>query len=209
MYIRRKVFSVFTDEIGEERLYSVNETILGGYEVEEEREFAKKEEDKIALEDIKSKRGIGRGLLTTDPASLIVSRKVAKKAANKADKEGASDVVIVEKAKSAGSKAGAGVGAVVGVGSTYLGAKEAKKTIKNLGNDYRFMDNNKTGKWIYVNAKKALRNKKFVGGLVAAAATSGAASGTLGGRLSASKMTRKRLEKRHDLEQKLKKEDNK
>ena len=43
MYIRRKVFSILTDEMGEERLYSVNETLLEGYEVEEEREFAKKE----------------------------------------------------------------------------------------------------------------------------------------------------------------------
>lgn len=207
MYIRRKVFSVLTDETGEERLYSVNETLLDGYEVEEEREFAKKEDDKVALEDVKSKRGIGRGLLFADPASLIVSRGAAKKAANKADKEGASDVVVVEKAKSAGTKAGAGVGAVVGAGSTYLGAKAYKKMLKDLGSDYRYMD--KTGKLIYVNAKKALKNKKVVGGLVAAGAASGVAYGALGGRLSASKMTRKRLEKRHDLEQKLKKEDNK
>lgn len=39
MYIRRKVFSILTDEMGEERLYSVSETAL----VEEEREFARKD----------------------------------------------------------------------------------------------------------------------------------------------------------------------
>lgn len=53
MYIRRKVFSVFTDEIGEERLYSVNETLLGGYE---ERIFAeKKEEEKKEIKERKLK----------------------------------------------------------------------------------------------------------------------------------------------------------
>lgn len=42
MYIRRKVFSVLTDEMGEERLYSVNETLFEGYEVDEldERMYA-------------------------------------------------------------------------------------------------------------------------------------------------------------------------
>ena len=42
MYIRRKVFSVLTDEMGEERLYSVNETLFEGYEVDEvdERSFS-------------------------------------------------------------------------------------------------------------------------------------------------------------------------
>lgn len=42
MYVRRKVFSVLTDEMGEERLYSVNETLLGGYEYDEvdERMYA-------------------------------------------------------------------------------------------------------------------------------------------------------------------------
>lgn len=42
MYIRRKVFSVLTDEMGEERLYSVNETLFEGYEYDEvdDRYFA-------------------------------------------------------------------------------------------------------------------------------------------------------------------------
>lgn len=45
MYIRRKVFSILTDEMGEERLYSVNETVLEGFEYNE-RIFAEKEEKK-------------------------------------------------------------------------------------------------------------------------------------------------------------------
>ena len=42
MYIRRKVFSVLADEMGEERLYSVNDTLFEGYEVDEldERMYA-------------------------------------------------------------------------------------------------------------------------------------------------------------------------
>ena len=43
MYIRRKVFSILADEVGNERLFSVNETMFEGYEydgIEEEREFA-------------------------------------------------------------------------------------------------------------------------------------------------------------------------
>ena len=48
MYIRRKVFSVLTNEMGEERLYSVNETVFEGFEYDEvdERIFAEKEEKK-------------------------------------------------------------------------------------------------------------------------------------------------------------------
>lgn len=52
MYIRRKVFSILTDEAGEERLFSVNETVFEGYEydgVEEEREFASVRHAKKAI----------------------------------------------------------------------------------------------------------------------------------------------------------------
>ena len=206
MYVRRKVFSVLVDEMGEERLYSVNETLLEGYEVEEEREFAEKEEDKIALKDVKSKRGIGRGLTFTGIVPLYVSRKAAKKAANKADEEGASDVVIVEKAKSAGAKAGAATGAVLGAAGGGVAIKTSKKNLKDIsdlmGRDKSHLSVGE--RKFLVGARKALKNKKVVGGLVAAAAASGAAYGALGGKLSASKMTRKRLEKRHDLEQKSK-----
>ena len=209
MYIRRKVFSILTDEMGEERLYSVNETVFEGYE---EREFAKKEEnEKVSLKDVKSKRGIGRGLAFTGIVPLYVSRKAAKKAANKADEEGASDVVIVEKAKSAGTKAGAATGAVLGAASGGYAIKNTKKNLKEvsrlLGRD---KSNLSVGKReLLVGARKALKNKKVVGGIVAASALSAAAGGAMSGRLSADKMTRSRLVKRHNLEheKKNKKED--
>lgn len=211
MYVRRKVFSILVDEVGEEKLYSVNETLLEGYEKEEEREFAEKEEDKIALKDVKSKRGIGRGLSITGIVPLYVSRKAAKKAANKADEEGASDIVTVEKAKSAGTKAGAAAGAVLGAVSGGYAIKKHKKGLKEVSD---LIGKNKShlsvGKRkLLVGARKALKNKKVVGGIVAASALTGAASSAIGGRLSADKMTRSRLVKKHNLEQekKNKKED--
>ena len=210
MYIRRKVFSILTDEMGEERLYSVNETVFEGYE---EREFAKKEEEeeKVSLKDVKSKRGIGRGSAFTGIIPLYVSRKAAKKAANKADEEGASDVVIVEKAKSAGTKAGAATGAVLGAASGGYAIKNYKKSLKDvsdlIGRDKSHLSVGK--RKLLVGARKALKNKKVVGGIVAASALAGATGAAIGGRLSADKMTRSRLVKRHNLEQekKNKKED--
>ena len=59
MYIRRKVFSVLTDEMGEERLYSVNETLFEGYEVDEvdERMFATVVDGKLGSEYVREKKG--------------------------------------------------------------------------------------------------------------------------------------------------------
>lgn len=47
MYIRRKVFSILADEMGNEKLFSVNETILEGFEYDEvdDRYFAEAEEE--------------------------------------------------------------------------------------------------------------------------------------------------------------------
>ena len=61
MYIRRKVFSVLTDEMGEERLYSVNETLFEGYEVEEadERMYATVVDGKLGSEYLVDKKGYG------------------------------------------------------------------------------------------------------------------------------------------------------
>ena len=60
MYIRRKVFSILTDEMGEERLYSVNETVFEGYE---EREFANVRHLKKAANTFLEKSA--KGKLTT------------------------------------------------------------------------------------------------------------------------------------------------
>ena len=61
MYIRRKVFSVLADEMGEERLYSVNETLFEGFEVEEadERIFAQVVDGKLGSEYKVEKKGYG------------------------------------------------------------------------------------------------------------------------------------------------------
>lgn len=58
MYIRRKVFSVLADEMGEERLYSVNETLFEGYEYDEldERMFASVINGKVGSTDVKNKK---------------------------------------------------------------------------------------------------------------------------------------------------------
>ena len=70
MYIRRKVFSILTDEAGEERLYSVNETLIEGYGVEEEREFA---------------RGVGSAVKVATQMARSKGQGVINKAANKID----------------------------------------------------------------------------------------------------------------------------
>lgn len=80
MYIRRKVFSILTDEMGEERLYSVNETVLEGYE---EREFAKKEEKK-SHKGAKIAAGVA-GTVGATVAGVYAAKKgyLGKKAADK------------------------------------------------------------------------------------------------------------------------------
>ena len=102
MYIRRKVFSILTDEMGEERLYSVNETVFEGYE---EREFGMKSKALAAFlpgayqakeaakyaydeDDYKKKRGnyALRGAFTPGTATYI-KKKVEKMADEGASKE--------------------------------------------------------------------------------------------------------------------------
>lgn len=80
MYIRRKVFSILTDEMGEERLYSVNETVFEGYE---EREFAKKEEKK-SHKGAKIAAGVA-GTVGATAAGVYAAKKglLGKKAADK------------------------------------------------------------------------------------------------------------------------------
>ena len=59
MYIRRKVLSVLADEMGEERLYSVNETLFEGYEVDEldERMYAQVIDGQLGSEYKVDKKG--------------------------------------------------------------------------------------------------------------------------------------------------------
>lgn len=80
MYIRRKVFSILTNEMGEERLYSVNETVFEGYE---EREFSKKEEKK-SHKGAKIAAGVV-GTVGATAAGVYAAKKglLGKKAADK------------------------------------------------------------------------------------------------------------------------------
>ena len=99
MYIRRKVFSVLVDEAGEERLYSVNETLLEGYE---EREFAEKEEKeeepKKSHKAAKVAAGVG-GAVATTAAGVYAAKKglLGKKAGEAVNK-------VIMKNTKAGSK---------------------------------------------------------------------------------------------------------
>lgn len=93
MYIRRKVFSILTDEMGEERLYSVNETVFEGYE---EREFAKKEEKK-SHKGAKIAAGVA-GTVGATAAGVYAAKKglLGGKAAEKVNK------VVMKYAKTGG-----------------------------------------------------------------------------------------------------------
>lgn len=166
MYIRRKVFSILVDETGEERLYSVNETLLEGYE---EREFAEKKEEEeegpkakkrrlVVLKDVESHRGLGRSYLLGGLNGAL-GGYVGKKHADTLDAEGASDEEILRGSKKRGALAGAAIGAGLGV----------------------------------VNAASLA---KFNKPLAVGAAIGSAATGALGGYLGAGKNTRTRLDKR-------------
>lgn len=120
MYVRRKVFSIITDEMGEEKLFSVNETVL--VNKADEKLFSKKEDEvksshkKVNLEDVESNKGLKRAIITAVPTGggALVGGYLSKRAADKLDKEGASDEKILKGARKRGLEAGALSGAVVG-----------------------------------------------------------------------------------------------
>lgn len=74
MYIRRKVFSVLANEMGEERLYSVNETLFEGYEYDEvdDRYFA--DHDAEIAGATKVAAAVGAGLAGVAGAGYGVSK---------------------------------------------------------------------------------------------------------------------------------------
>ena len=139
MYIRRKVFSIFTDEAGEERLYSVNETVFEGFE---EREFAKKEEIKerklkplhrynIAMYKLEGKRGRKLEKQNLEGDWKGTAKSSAKIAAGLTGLGGLAGAAIGKSKKAA--LVGAGVGALAGtpyvIGST-LGTASVGKLRK-------------------------------------------------------------------------------
>ena len=105
MYIRRKVFSLMTDEMGEDRYFSTTDYAY----------FSEKEENKqkkISLDKIESTKGFD---LYPETKSIYKSIEVA----NKLDKQGKSDKEIIKGASKRGALSG-GVynGAVVGAALT-------------------------------------------------------------------------------------------
>ena len=84
MYIRRKVFACLTDEMGEEKLFSVNETILSGNDCED-REFSEKEEEKSKIRTagkVAALTGAGAAL-AGGIAENVIADKVANKVADR------------------------------------------------------------------------------------------------------------------------------
>ena len=82
MYIRRKVFSVLADEMGEERLYSVNETLFEGYEYDEvdDRYFADHDAEiaGAAKGAVIGAGMVGAGYGATLLPKAMLSRRMAK-----------------------------------------------------------------------------------------------------------------------------------
>lgn len=128
MYIRRKVFSKFQTESGEERYFSTTEYTL--MSEAEQREFSKKDDDDDDKKSKKNKkeykneshRGYGRAFLVGGTGG-IAGRYAGKRAVEKALKEGDDIETAKRKGKVAAGKVGAGVGAVEGLvaGAQYGG----------------------------------------------------------------------------------------
>jgi hypothetical protein len=116
MYIRRKVFSLLQNEAGEVKTFSTTDYELN--ENNEVRMFSsneKKKSHKVALEDVKSHRGLGRAILFSpiDAGGGLVGGYAAKDEADKADLEGADDKEIIRRAGKKGGKYGAIAGGTV------------------------------------------------------------------------------------------------
>ena len=105
-------YYLYDESNGEEKLFSVNETLLEGYEFVDEKEFS----EKVNLEDVESHRGLKRAIITAPitAGGSLIGGYLSKRAADKLDKEGASDEKIIRGARKRGLEAGAISGAVVG-----------------------------------------------------------------------------------------------
>ena len=104
MYIRRKVFSILTDEMGEERLYSVNETLLEGYEQREFGAHKRKQNRKIAnaeryvrINANKADRAEKRSKRELERGNLEAAEQAANKAKRHATQSGASASQLSER----------------------------------------------------------------------------------------------------------------
>ena len=92
-----------------------------------------KDEKKVSLKDVKSNRGFVRTAIISKASfgGAYFGRKAGKKAADKADEEGARDIEIIDRAKKAGRNVGAlSGGAIAAVTGAVMAPKgKAWKTI--------------------------------------------------------------------------------
>lgn len=88
-----------------------------------------KDEKKVSLKDVKSNRGMVRTAITSKASfgGAYFGRKAGKKAADKADEEGARDIEIIDRAKKAGRNVGALSGGAI---AAVTGAVMAPKKVK-------------------------------------------------------------------------------
>ena len=122
-----------------------------------------------------------------------------RRAAHKADEEGASDEEILRRAKKASTISGAIEGSIVG---TALGksVKDSLSNKRNLVKLQKLADENLKKEGLNKFAKKVLRNKNA--GTAAGVATGLATAGTMVGlnRLASSMNTKSRLKKRKKMD---------
>ena len=146
-----------------------------------------KDEKKVSLKDVKSNRGFVRTAITSKASfgAAYLGRKAGKKAADKADEEGARDIEIIDRAKKAGRNVGAlSGGAIAAVTGAVMAPKgKAWKTI---------------GKGVQQEVTKRTAKNMTKG--AGAIGTVGAILGGIGGRASAGVQTKARLRKRAEKE---------
>lgn len=142
---------------------------------------------KVSLKDVKSNRGFVRTAITSKASfgGAYFGRKAGKKAADKADEEGARDIEVIDRAKKAGRNAGAlGGGAIAAVTGAVMAPKG--KVWKTIGKGVQQEVTKRTAK----NMTKG----------AAAVGTAGIILGGIGGRASAGVQTKARLRKRAEKE---------
>ena len=179
MYIKRKLYSTYTDGGGEERLFSTTEFVD---EDQYLNEVIYSKNNRTRLEDIDSNRGRGRSAVIGLLAPGMIGGYMGKKEAEKADNEGLEDREIIKRAERKGGKSGAIAGAACSVPlalTSIYGADKLARFAKR-------------------NGVKVSRPAAIAGTLgKSAMLTAGAMGlGYLGGKLGARKNTRTRLEKR-------------
>lgn len=122
-----------------------------------------------------------------------------RRAAHKADEEGASDEEILRRAKKASTISGAIEGSIVG---TVLGksVKDSLSNKRNLAKLQKLADEKLKKEGLNKFAKKVIRNKNV--GTAAGVATGLATAGTMVGlnRLASSTNTKSRLKKRKEMD---------